>query len=166
MSSGHLPLQGNFRWRRRLNHVSVLDPNTAAAATDPVQAVEIGESVFADGVTDLAKIDRRQLRNLNSGVNRRLENARQKAAATRRAHEEAPARSRVEQDLYSQALARHRAEWRHGNAPSMQAQRRRKGGGVGSAADQAMIRTGTDFAAGVFDSLSWCHSGISGFISG
>ena len=28
------------------------------------------------------------------------------------------------------------------------------------------IRTGTDLAAGVFDSLSWWESGTSGFISG
>lgn len=30
----------------------------------------------------------------------------------------------------------------------------------------ARIRTGTDLAAGVFDSLSWCDKGTSGFISG
>ncbi len=85
-------------------------PKEPAGANAAIRTVEVDPSASVDGVTDEEEIERRQVRNLNRQGAAMLAAAKQGADAIEGNYEEAMARSRIEERLYRDALARHRAK--------------------------------------------------------
>ncbi|MEG8220552.1 hypothetical protein OSJ57_07950 [Sphingomonas sp. HH69] len=85
-------------------------PKEPAGANAAIRTVEVDPSVSVDGVTDEEEIERRQVRSLDRQGSAMLAAAKQRADAIQRNYEEAMARSRIEEKLYRDALARHSAE--------------------------------------------------------
>lgn len=81
-------------------------PKEPVGANAAIRTVEIDPSVSVDGVTDAEEIKRRQVRSLNRQGAAMLTAATERADAIQRNYKEAIARSRIEEKLHQDALAR------------------------------------------------------------